>query len=169
MQRIAAALIGVVLFAGAANASDSSSPRVPADQRATALAAANDFHAGRYDAAAARYQAITEKYPGCFYAWSRLGAVRSEQGRLDEASRAFRQAARLNPHDAVSQTDLGVCYFEQRRYSAAIPPLERAEALNPGNSNIHAYLARCYDKVDRDDDAAKERQSENLLQMDTYR
>jgi Flp pilus assembly protein TadD len=65
--------------------------------------------------------------------------------------------------------NLGICYFELRNYDAAISPFERAESINPGNSNVHAYLARCYQKVGRDDEAEKERQTENVEQMDTYR
>jgi predicted Zn-dependent protease len=121
------------------------------------------------DASAAKFQSIIDRDPGSFHAWSHLGVLRMQQGRLDEACRAFKHALKLNSHDSAIQADLGVCYFEQQKYSAAIPPFERAEKLNPGNSNVHAYLARCYEKVGRREDAEKERQSENLLQMDTFR
>jgi Tfp pilus assembly protein PilF len=121
------------------------------------------------EASAIKFQAIIDKNPDSFDAWKHLAIIRMQQGRLDEACRAFKHALKLNPRDAALQAGLGTCYFEQQKYSAAIPPLERAEKLNPGNSNVHAFLARCYEKTGRHEDAEKERQTENLQQMDTYR
>jgi predicted Zn-dependent protease len=169
-RRIAAVLLAALFLTGGASASDlATHSRIPDDQRGVAQSAAGDFSAGRYDAAAAKFQSIIDKYPDCLYAWSNLGAVRLQQEHYGDACRALQHAVRLSPSDALIQTDLGMCYFEQQKYSAAIPPLERAEKLNPGNSNIHACLARCYEKADRHDDAKKERQTENLQQMDTFR
>jgi predicted Zn-dependent protease len=170
MRTIAAGLLGIILCIGGAQAYDLASPRsVPDDQRNLALSAEKDCDAGRYDLAAAKFQAIADKYPDCLCAWGNLGVIRSEQGRMSEACRAFQQAVRISPRDPVSQMHLGMCYFDQRRYAAAISPFERAEAINPANSNVHAYLARCYQKVGRMTDAEKERQAENVGQMDTYR
>jgi predicted Zn-dependent protease len=168
--RATALALVLALAAGHASASEySEHPRLPDDMRDVAQKAVDDLKAGRYDAAAADYQVILDKYPDSLYAWSNLGVVRSQQDHLDEAVRAFRHAAHLQPNDALVQADLAMCLFEQQKYSDAIPPFERAEKLNPGNSNVHACLARCYEKVGRDDEAEKERQTENVLQMNTYR
>lgn len=154
-------LVACILAISRAAASDVEHARVPSDVRDLAHKADQALQAQHYEEAAAAYQAIADKHPDSLYAWSKLGVVRTQQDRLDDAVHAFKQAAKLDPNDCFAQSKLGECLFEQRKYSAAIRPLERAEQLNPDNSNTHAMLARCYQKVGRDDDAARESGTES--------
>jgi Flp pilus assembly protein TadD len=141
----------------------------PADVRQLALQATSDLQAQRYDQAAAACRQMIERHPNSTYAWDRLGKIRYDEGNLGPAIDAFRQAVRLDAKDEFALVSLGLCFFDEHRFSAAIPPLERAENLRPDNSNVHALLAQCYARTGRDDEARRERQIENVEQIETYR
>jgi predicted Zn-dependent protease len=160
------ALAALSLTGGPGHARESPAPP---DMRGVAEQAAIELKARHYDAAAAAYQRIIDRYPDSLFAWDNLGMVRYDQGETNAAIGAFKHAIHLDPKDDLAQMSLGVCLYEKREYSAAIPPFERAEKLRADNSNVHAFLAQCYAKVGREDDAHREMQIENVQQLDTYR
>ena len=114
--------------------------------RDTAQKAADEFKAGRFDAAADLYESIIKAYPGSLYAWSNLGVVRFQQGQLDEARDAFRHALSLNPKDKLVLTDLGIVYYQLDAFPKAIQCLQAAIAIDPGDPSTHNFLSSAYDK-----------------------
>jgi|GEM_PF-564859 len=118
----------------------STKARLPEDMRDTAQQAADLFKMKRYDEAAAKYQAIIDKYPESLYAWSNLGVVRYQQGDLDDALKALQQAVKLSPTDSFSYANLGIVYYEMKQYENAIDALNAAKALDPKDAKVCNYL-----------------------------
>jgi len=118
----------------------STKARLPEEMRDTAQQAADLFKMKRYDEAAAKYQAIIDKYPESLYAWSNLGVVRYQQGDLDDALKALQQAVKLSPTDSFSYANLGIVYYEMKQYENAIDALNAAKALDPKDAKVCNYL-----------------------------
>ncbi len=114
--------------------------RLPDDMRETAQEAADLFKNQKYDASAAKYQSIIDKYPESLYAWSNLGVVRFQQGKFDDALKALQQAVKLSPTDAFSYSNLGIVYYQLNQFENAIDALNAAKALDPNDPKTHNYL-----------------------------
>jgi Flp pilus assembly protein TadD len=114
--------------------------RLPDDMKETAQEAADLFKNQNYDASAAKYQDIIDKYPESLYAWSNLGVVRFQQGKFDDALKALQQAVKLSPTDAFSYSNLGIVYYQLGQYENAIDALNSAKALDPNDAKTHNYL-----------------------------
>ncbi len=132
---------------GASAASNDNDPtqystkaRLPSDMQETAQDAADLFKNQKYDASAAKYQSIIDKYPESLYAWSNLGVVRFQQGKYDDALRALQQAVKLSPTDAFSYSNLGIVYYQLNQFENAIDALNSAKALDPNDAKTHNYL-----------------------------
>jgi len=139
---------------------------LPDDMRATAQEATDDFARKDYDAAAACYQRILNKYPESLYAWSNLGVIRFTAGDLDGARTALEKCVAMAPDDAFSRTYLGMTYYQLSRYDEALAMLEEAISLDPGDAKSHDFLGCCLSQKGRQLDA--EREFKKAIELDSH-
>ena len=145
---VLACAILVFIAAPLAKATDlSPSEQIPADEKVEAQVAADDFSAGRLDAAAAIYVTMTQDHPDCLYAWRNLGITRYQQGKLNEAHDALLNALALDSKDAFVRSALGITEYDLKQYNDARDNLEAAVILAPGDAHAHQFLGQTYDKL----------------------
>jgi TolB-like protein/class 3 adenylate cyclase/Tfp pilus assembly protein PilF len=79
-------------------------------------------------------------------------------GRLDESIEASETAFRFDPLPPVTPLfNLGLAYYERQRHADALRLMTRASERFPDNPFVHALLAAIYARLDRPQDAARER------------
>ncbi|MEM1058625.1 MAG: tetratricopeptide repeat protein [Verrucomicrobiota bacterium] len=131
-------------------------PRVPAEVKPLAQAAADHFAAGAFEEAATQYERIIDRYPDSLYAWSNLGVVRSYQKCYGEAEAALRQAIELSPKDASAWMQLGVVYYQTGELEKSIEALERSLELRAENSQALAYLESAQERKSWQEEAIED-------------
>ncbi|MGH7010061.1 MAG: tetratricopeptide repeat protein, partial [Caulobacteraceae bacterium] len=93
--------------------------------------------------------------PGCAYAWSVSGMLRSRMGEVEVALDHLATALRLDPLSPVSHLSrywMGMSLFQQQRFAEAIRPFEDAAQL-ASVSFRNALLAACLAHLGRMDEA----------------
>jgi tetratricopeptide (TPR) repeat protein len=127
---------------------------VPDDMQAVAAKAADDSSRGDFKDAAAKYEAIADKYPHCSYAWSRLGEAQFRQDRLHPARKAFVHALKLSADDPFTLAHLGMVDSALQRYDEAERLLSKAVKIDD-DPEIENDLGSCYSQQGKHDEAVK--------------
>lgn len=110
-----------------------------------ALAAAMADHGeGRLPEAAAKYQAILEKWPGCAGAFHGLAVLGWQQGRLQEAAAAIARAVVLMPGDWRYHLTDGLVAMARHRPDEAADAFRCAADLRPDAVETWIGLAGAY-------------------------
>jgi hypothetical protein len=112
---------------------------VAADQLTVLRAATGLEQAGSFDAAAATYAAMAERWPDSLEAWIGLGNAAYGAGNLDEAENAFRTAVERHPDAAAAWNNLAHILGEKGRRAEAIAAAQRAVRL--GGPDAMTYRA----------------------------
>lgn len=96
--------------------------------------------AGRYPAAAQRYERIVAMRPDMAEAHANLGNLYYVQGHQDRAEVSFRKALRLKPGLAAPRLLLGVIHFNRGELDQAASQLAASLKLEPANAMAQLYL-----------------------------
>ena len=112
---------------------------VSADEVTVLRAATGLEQAGRFDAAAAAYAAIAERWPDSLEAWIGRGNAAYAAGDLDQAEDAFRTAVRRHPDAAAAWNNLAHVLGETGRRAEAVAAARRAVRL--GGPDATTYRA----------------------------
>jgi tetratricopeptide (TPR) repeat protein len=111
-----------------------------ADEATVLRAATGLEQAERYDAAAAAYAAVAERWPDSLGAWMGLGNARYAAGDLEAAEAAFRTATERHPGAAAAWNNLAHVLGEKGgRRAEALAAAERAVSL--GGNQAATYRA----------------------------
>ncbi len=114
---------------------------VNADELAVLRAAAGLERVAQYDAAAAAYRAIGERWPGSFEAHFGLGNVRYALSDLVGAEAAYRQAIAARPGAAgPAWNNLAYVLAGLQRNEEAIRAAREAVASDPDDANYRSTL-----------------------------
>jgi Tfp pilus assembly protein PilF len=106
----------------------------PAVMAADLQKAAEAFSAGRYDEAAATYEAVLAQAPGLALGHHNLGLVYRKKGDLAKAEAEFRKASELKPDFADAHGALSVLLAGQGKPEAALVEAQQAVAAAPENT-----------------------------------
>lgn len=85
-----------------------------------------------------------------------LGEIARQDEKLPEAIEHFSRAARIAPAFPEVQFGLGRSLLDSGKTAEAVAPLEMAARLKPDNPTVHFALATAYQRMGRQDDAARE-------------
>jgi len=85
-----------------------------------------------------------------------LGELSRQGDKLPEAITHFTRAVKLNMDFADAYFGLGRSQLDSGKTSDAVAPLEKAAKLAPDNPTIHLSLATAYQRLGRQQDAARE-------------
>lgn len=103
--------------------------------------AIDDHKAGRYDAAAAGYQAVLSADPGNARAAHFFGVLTLQAGRIDEAVDMLGRAVAASPEWAQARNNYGVALREQGRTAEAVAEFRAAVAALPEEFEARNNLA----------------------------
>lgn len=108
---------------------------------------------GRFDEAAAGYEAVVAAFPDDFQSWNNLGNVRMSAGDREGAIGAFQRAIELRPEIAEMFINLSEVLAQTEHYDARQTLMREAARRHPGNPDILAELGLAEASV-REFDAA---------------
>ncbi|MCH9650538.1 MAG: tetratricopeptide repeat protein [Deltaproteobacteria bacterium] len=100
------------------------------------------FRAGRFEEAAAAFQAAAEADPASGRALTNLGTALARAGQPDAAMERFRQAIAVEPTSASAYYNLGEMLASQGKPVAARQHLEKAIDLDSKDFQAHLALAQ---------------------------
>lgn len=104
------------------------------------LAAQEDLHAARYQAAEAGFREVLRLDPKSAAAYSNLGIVYLRTNRFQAAVKSLEQAARLAPQVPGIHLNLGLAYLRQNRFREAIPHFRQTLELEPEQDQARYLL-----------------------------
>ena len=94
--------------------------------------------------------------PALWLVYWRLADALLRAESLEDAERAAKQAIWLNESFSGSYVTLGEIAFKRGDFELAQGLFERAVKMEPGNQSAHYSLARVYQKLGKNDEAARE-------------
>jgi tetratricopeptide (TPR) repeat protein len=100
---------------------------------------------GKYEQAAAQYEALVKLDPYTASNFYRLGVSYQFLQRLNDAAQAYQKALKLEPDDANSNMNLGMIKLYLGDVDAAVRLSERATLLNPGSAAAFSNLGVALD------------------------
>jgi tetratricopeptide (TPR) repeat protein len=99
---------------------------------------------GRYEAAAAEYQAALKKQPDAQGIHYPLGVAYRMLHQYDAAEKEFLTALRESPNDPGINVSLGELAVREKQYDKGLPYLKKAATGQPKDVESHLLLGRCY-------------------------
>jgi len=117
------------------------------------IAGSEQFRAGNYDAAAARFRQVIERYPAQYEGHFNLGLTLYKKGEVDAAIAALEKAAELNPQSVDSFFALGECHFAKGESDKALERFSQAIAINPESPLAHYNLGLVFYRLGKNEEA----------------
>ena len=114
-------------------------------------------HLRDYPGAKTDLEAALAANPDDFEAHLILGAVLNAQDNLDEAQRHEERALQISPNSALARLELGRIECARGDFQSAARDFEHVIAADPNWRQPHVELAALYVRLNRPDDAARER------------
>jgi tetratricopeptide (TPR) repeat protein len=109
----------------------------------------------------AEFQKANPQDPAAYLLQAKaMSAAGEEPAEIDKL---LRKSIALNGEGWESHYELGVLLEGKRDYPQAAEELRRSAKLNPGVAATHYHLARVYDRLNRPQDAARERATHEEL------
>jgi tetratricopeptide (TPR) repeat protein len=105
-------------------------------------------------------------YPDDDNAVKLLGSLYRQRGRLDEAAALLEKANRLNPDDYEILFQMGLLAQAKNDYPQAVAILEKVTRLNADFPPAHITLVRVYNKLKRPEDAKREQEIVDRLNIE---
>lgn len=90
--------------------------------------------------AAAKYDAMVERYPSCPLVFMSRARVKARGGDSAGAEADLRTALKFDPQNDEAQAALGIVLRDQKRYADARPYLEHAQAARPSDISLALAL-----------------------------
>jgi arylsulfatase A-like enzyme len=132
----------------------------PKDGIATAnqvLSAARWLERGKPEMAAEVLDPVMTGASKMYLAHYVLGAALGRQGKYPQAIEQLRQAIVLQPDSSWAHYEMGACLLKSGDHKTAVIHLEIASRRLPDFAPASAMLAETYDRLNRSDDARRER------------
>ncbi len=127
---------------------------VDREQLDALLKEADDLYAqGNLNTALDAYQDVLSIDSSCAWAYSRIGAIRAQQGDTDGAEEALKKAIELDPTLPQAHSNLGNIYYARGEYEVALAKYKEAVALSPNTPVFHENLHAAYKKLGKVTDA----------------
>jgi tetratricopeptide (TPR) repeat protein len=115
------------------------------------------YETGDLNTAAAHFEILVENRPEWSDARYSLASIYARTGRPEEAAKDLLVVLEGEPDHYRANLLLGRMLFLNGSFAEALPYLEKAAAVQTDSSEAHSFLADEYEKLDRTDDAARER------------
>lgn len=94
--------------------------------------------------AVAQFNAILEKDPKDFVAWTELGTVFFRMNSLDNAEACYFKAIELKKDYVMALLNLGKLYLSRQKADEAVLVLSNAVSSSPANADARHYLGEAY-------------------------
>jgi hypothetical protein len=117
------------------------------------------LRAGQTDAGIAELAKAQKQDPAKPHTWFNLGIAYKHAGDYDKAIAQFQGMLKLVPGEAVAHYNLASVLRSKGDTEAAVPEFLEAERLNPHLAGPHFQLFSLYQRAQKRDEAAKERQA----------
>ena len=114
------------------------------------------YETGDLNTAAAHFEILVENRPEWSDARYSLASIYARTGRPEEAAKDLLVVLQGEPDHYRANLLLGRMLFLNGTFAEALPYLEKA-AVQTDSGEAHSFLADEYEKLDRADDAARER------------
>jgi len=117
------------------------------------------LRAGQTDAGVAELVEAQRQDPTKPHTWFNLGIAYKHAGDYDKSIEQFQGMLKLVPGEAVAHYNLASVLRSKGETEAALPEFLEAERLNPNLAGPHFQLFSLYQRAQKRDDAARERQA----------
>jgi hypothetical protein len=117
------------------------------------------LRAGQTDAGVAELIKAQKQDPSNPHTWFNVGIAYKHAGDYDKAIEQFQGMIKLVPNEAVAHYNLASVLRSKGDTDAALPEFLEAERLNPNLAGPHFQLFSLYQRAQKRDEAAKERQA----------
>jgi Flp pilus assembly protein TadD len=115
------------------------------------------YETGDLNTAASHFEILVENRPDWSDARYSLASIYARTGRPGEAAKDLLVVLQGEPDHYRANLLLGRMLFLNGTFAEALPYLEKAAAVQTDSAEAHSFLADEYEKLDRADDAARER------------
>jgi len=115
--------------------------------------------AGQTDEGVAELVRAQKQDPSNPHTWFNLGIAYKHAGDYDKAIEQFQGMIKLVPNEAVAHYNLASVLRSKGDSAAALPEFQEAERLNPNLAGPHFQLFSLYQRAQKREDAARERQA----------
>jgi tetratricopeptide (TPR) repeat protein len=112
----------------------------------------------RYDEAAAQFAAESRINPKSELPYVQAAFVQLQAHRPADALVSAQHAVQLAPGSAEAYYVLGRSLLDTGNFEGALKKLQLAAQINPGSPEVHFNLAKTYAKLNRPEDAQRERE-----------
>jgi tetratricopeptide (TPR) repeat protein len=110
-----------------------------------------------WEGAARAFRAELDINPNHFEACLMLGTLRKDEGRYDDALQYLKRATQMRSGDTRAMYSLAGIYVATGQFEEARKLLEEVARLVPDNEQTHVSLATVYFRLNRPQDAERER------------
>ena len=117
------------------------------------------LRAGQTDEGVAELVKAQKQDPSNPHTWFNLGIAYKHSGDYDKAIEQFQGMIKLVPTEAVAHYNLASVLRSKGDSDAALPEFLEAEKLNPNLAGPHFQLFSLYQRAQKREEAAKERQA----------
>ena len=117
------------------------------------------LRAGQTDQGVAELLKAQKQDPSNPHTWFNLGIAYKHAGDYDKAIEQLRGMIKLVPNEAVAHYNLASVLRSKGDPEAALPEFLEAERLNPNLAGPHFQLFSLYQRAQKREDAARERQA----------
>jgi tetratricopeptide (TPR) repeat protein len=129
--------------------------QAPDDYRLLEREALMHRYLKEWDAAAAIYEDLVQRYPEKINAYLGRGEVARAQMQYEEAAQWFARAQELFPEDYQPPYYLGLVAQAQKDYEKALAYFDQSLSLRPENANVLYYKAAVLDALGRREEAIR--------------